>query len=117
MTFIDPIASRIVSIVRKTDGTRDPDTGQFVSSDVTLQSGIVADLQANLRDDLTVENKSGTDIKVEFVLYPQTFLSSSFRVSDLVVDSVDGNEYEILNKRDFRDHWELFLRSRSRAEA
>ncbi len=111
MTFIDTVASRTVSIVRKNAGTRDATTRQFVSSTVTIQSGIVADLQSTLTDDMTVKDDRGVEIKVDFVLYPQTYLSTSFRVMDLVVDEADDNEYEILNIRDFRNHWELFLRA------
>ena len=112
MVFIDTVASRTVSIVRKNTGTRDTTTGQFVSSATTIQSEIVADLQAVLKDDMTVKDDKGTDIKVDFVLYPQTYLSTAFKILDLVVDGADSNEYEILNIRDFRDHWELFLRAR-----
>ena len=117
MTFIDSIASRTVSIIRRNEGSRDSTTGQFLSSMTTIQSGIIADLQATLKDNMTVKNKSGSDIKIDFVLYPQTYLSGSFRIFDLVVDSDDSREYEILNIRDFRNHWELYLRSQDRAQA
>ena len=112
MTFIDSIASRTVQIVRKNTGTRDPDTGQFVSSDTTIQSGIVADLQATLKDSIVAKDEKGADIQVDFVLYPQTYLSTAFKIFDLVIDDDDQKEYDILNIRDFRDHWELFLRAR-----
>lgn len=112
MTYIDTVASRTVSIVRKNAGTRDTTTGQFVSSATTIQSGIVADLQAVLKDNMTLKNAKGTEIKVDYILYPQTYLSTSFRILDLVVDGADSNEYEILNIRDFRNHWELYLSAR-----
>ncbi len=117
MTFIDPTAERTVSIIRRNAGSRDSTTGQFVSSVTTVQSGIVADLQATLQNDMTVRNDKGVDIKVDYVLYPQTYLSTPFRVFDLVVDSSDSKEYDILNIRDFRNHWELYLRSREKAQA
>ena len=112
MTLSSTVASRTVQIVRKNTGTRDTTTGQFVSSDATIQSGIVADLQATLQDSMVAKYEKGADIKVDYVLYPQTYLSTAFKIFDLVIDDDDQKEYVILNIRDFRDHWELFLRAR-----
>lgn len=110
MTFIDVKSKRTVSIVRKTDGTQDSNTGLFSASVTTVQSGIVCDIQPLLRNKAkTIFDSTGKEVHANFVCFTVTKISTSFRESDLIIDSGDLKEYEIRGFSDWRSHWEIMI--------
>ena len=114
MTFIDNTAKRTVTVIRKNAGTQDPVTGEYTASTVTIQANIECDIQpyTTKRGDI-VRDASGEEISADLIMFTATKISSDFRVHDLVSDG--GTEYEIVAKRDWRSHWEILLRERSRS--
>ena len=114
MTFIDETAKRTVSILRKNAGTQNSATGEFTASVTTVQAAIECDIQpyTTKRSDI-VRDGSGEEISADLIMFTATKISSDFRVRDIVSDGV--TEYEIVAKRDWRSHWEILLRERSRS--
>ena len=114
MTFIDPTAKRTVSIVRKNAGSQDSSSGSYTPSTITVQTGVVCDIQpyTTKRSDV-VRDESGEEISADLIMFTATKISSDFRIRDIVSDG--GTDYEIVAKRDWRSHWELLLRERKRS--
>ena len=114
MTFIDDLAKRTVSILRKNAGTQDSSSGEYTTSTITIQAGIECDIQpyTTKRSDI-VRDGSGEELSADLIMFTATKISSDFRVRDIVSDG--GTEYEIVAKRDWRSHWEVLLRERSRS--
>lgn len=114
MTFIDDRSKRTVSILRKSAGTQNAVSGEYTPSTTTIQAAIECDIQpyTTKRSDI-VRDGSGEELSADLIMFTATKISSDFRVRDIVSDG--GTEYEIVAKRDWRSHWEVLLRERSRS--
>ncbi len=114
MTFIDDTSKRTVSILRKNAGTQNSISGEYAASVTTVQAAIECDIQpyTTKRSDI-VRDASGEEISADLIMFTATKISSDFRMRDIVSDG--GTEYEIVAKRDWRSHWEVLLRERSRS--
>ena len=114
MTFIDETSKRTVSILRKNAGAQNSTTGEYTASTTTIQAAVECDIQpyTTKRSDI-VRDGSGEEISADLIMFTATKISSDFKVRDIVTDG--GTEYEIVAKRDWRSHWEVLLRERSRS--
>lgn len=114
MAYIDDRSKRIVSILRKNAGAQNSVSGEFTVSTTTIQAAIECDIQpyTTKRSDI-VRDGSGEEKSADLIMFTATKISSDFKVRDIVSDG--GTEYEIVAKRDWRSHWEVLLRERSRS--
>lgn len=115
MTFIDIEAQRTATIIRKTAGTQDPVTGDFISATATIETAFTCDIQPNVRSrDNLAFDESGREIHADFKCFTATKLSGGMRITDLLIDAGDSQEYEIRGLNDWRTHWQILLQRRER---
>lgn len=117
MTFIDETAKRTASIVRK-NATAQDSLGQFVASETTIQSGIICDIQTIAQNkDNVMRSETGEETDIDHVMFTATYITSPFKIMDIVIDESSAEEFEIVGKQDWRDHWEIYLNARDRTNA
>ena len=115
MTFIDVESQRTATIIRKTAGTQDAITGEFVTADATIDTAFICDIQPSLRErDRVRFDESGREIHADFLCLTQTKISGGMPILDLLIDAGDSEEYEIRGLKDWRSHWEILLKQIAR---
>ena len=115
MTFIDVESQRTATIVRRTAGTQDATTGEYVTANATIDTAFICDIQPNVRErDRVRFDESGKEIHADFLCLTQTKISGGMQILDILIDAGDSEEYEIRGIKDWRSHWEILLKQITR---